>query len=89
MLTFEHRCFISISVRKALKPFSAEFLRDHCPQAAQTARQATDALHAVQPEGKQEGKTPTVSAFAACALGGLSGGPCHNEPTGYFRGAGG
>lgn len=50
-------------------PFSAEFLRDHCPQAPQTARQAPDALHAVQPEGKQEGKTPTVSAFTACGLG--------------------
>lgn len=46
-----------------------EFLRNHCSQAAQTARQAADALHAVQPEGKQEGKTPTVSTFTACTGG--------------------
>lgn len=45
---------------------SAELLRDHCPKASQTSRQATDALHAVQPEGKQEGKTPIHGVCFYC-----------------------
>lgn len=45
---------------------STELLRHHRPKASQTSRQATDALHAVQPEGKQEGKTPIHGVCFYC-----------------------
>lgn len=44
----------------------SELLRDHRPKASQTSRQASDALHAVQPEGKQEGKTPIHGVCFYC-----------------------
>lgn len=57
----------------SLSPFSlslclpsTELLRHHRPKASQTSRQATDALHAVQPEGKQEGKTPIHGVCFYC-----------------------
>lgn len=43
-----------------------ELLRHHRPKASQTSRQASDALHAVQPEGKQEGKTPIHGVCFYC-----------------------
>lgn len=46
-------------------PFT-ELLRHHRTKASQTSRQATDALHAVQPEGKQEGKTPIHGVCFYC-----------------------
>lgn len=45
---------------------STELLGHHRPKASQTARQATDAIHAVQPEGKQEGKTPIHGVCFYC-----------------------
>lgn len=45
---------------------STELLRHLSPKASQTSRQATDALHAVQPEGKQEGKTPIHGVCFYC-----------------------
>lgn len=45
---------------------STELHWHHRPKAAQTSRQATDALHAVQPEGKQEGKTPIHGVCFYC-----------------------
>lgn len=45
---------------------STELLGDHRPKASQTSRQASDALHAVQPEGKQEGKTPIYGVCFYC-----------------------
>lgn len=45
---------------------STELLGHHSPKASQTSRQATDALHAVQPEGKQEGKTPIHGVCFYC-----------------------
>lgn len=43
-----------------------ELLGHHRPKASQTSRQATDAIHAVQPEGKQEGKTPIHGVCFYC-----------------------
>lgn len=45
---------------------STELLGHHRPKASQTTRQATDAIHAVQPEGKQEGKTPIHGVCFYC-----------------------
>lgn len=52
-----------------------ELLRHYCPKAPQTSRQASDALHAVQPEGKQEGKTPIHGVCFYC----LSSHPLKNS----------
>lgn len=60
------RACLSLPPSPLSPPLSAELLRDHCPKASQTSRQATDALHAVQPEGKQEGKTPIHGVCFYC-----------------------
>lgn len=49
-----------------LSPISTELFRHHRPKASQTSRQAADAIHAVQPEGKQEGKTPIHGVCFYC-----------------------
>lgn len=69
LLLFIHMAsiFSSTLLSPSLSPFpSTELLRHHRPKAAQTSRQAADALHAVQPEGKQEGKTPIHGVCFYC-----------------------